>query len=208
MKNAKLALCIAVAAVLWFIMFSPWTAPHINFWYMMTASAAILITLSVCFGDWKGRNGKRFSLPFTLICAVAIAVALWVAFWIGDKLSQLMFDFARPQVDLIYSIKGSTSKIYIALALLFIIGPAEELFWRGCIQEFMQQRLGKNLGFVVATLVYTLIHIWSFNFMLIMAALVCGVCWGLLYRIDRRLLPALIISHALWDTAAFVVFPF
>lgn len=208
MKNAKLALCIAVAAVLWFIMFSPWTAPHINFWYMMTASAAILITLSVCFGEWKGRNGKRFSLPFTLFCAVAIAVALWMAFWIGDKLSQLMFDFARPQVDLIYSIKGSTSKIYIALALLFIIGPAEELFWRGCIQEFMQQRLGKNLGFVVATLVYTLIHIWSFNFMLIMAALVCGVCWGLLYRIDRRLLPALIISHALWDTAAFVVFPF
>ena len=208
MKDAKLALCIAVAAVLWFIMFSPWTAPHINFWYMMTASAAILITLSVCFGDWKGRNGKRFSLPFTLICAVAIAVALWMAFWIGDKLSQLMFDFARPQVDLIYSIKGSTSKIYIALALLFIIGPAEELFWRGYIQEFMQQRLGKNLGFVVATLVYTLIHIWSFNFMLIMAALVCGVCWGLLYRIDRRLLPALIISHALWDTAAFVVFPF
>ncbi|MDO4820406.1 MAG: CPBP family intramembrane metalloprotease, partial [Prevotella sp.] len=164
MKNAKLALCIAVAAVLWFIMFSPWTAPHINFWYMMTASAAILITLSVCFGDWKGRNGKRFSLPFTLICAVAIAVALWMAFWIGDKLSQLMFDFARPQVDLIYSIKGSTSKIYIALALLFIIGPAEELFWRGYIQEFMQQRLGKNLGFVVATLVYTLIHIWSCNF--------------------------------------------
>ncbi|MBQ0062533.1 MAG: CPBP family intramembrane metalloprotease [Prevotella sp.] len=208
MKNAKLALCIAVAAVLWFIMFSPWTAPHINFWYMMTASAAILITLSVCFGEWKGRNGKRFSLPFTLFCAVAIAVALWMAFWIGDKLSQLMFDFARPQVDLIYSIKGSTSKIYIALALLFIIGPAEELFWRGYIQEFMQQRLGKNLGFVVATLVYTLIHIWSFNFMLIMAALVCGVCWGLLYRIDRRLLPALIISHALWDTAAFVVFPF
>lgn len=208
MKNAKLALCIAVAAVLWFIMFSPWTAPHINFWYMMTASAAILITLSVCFGEWKGRNGKRFSLPFTLFCAVAIAVALWVAFWIGDKLSQLMFDFARPQVDLIYSIKGSTSKIYIALALLFIIGPAEELFWRGYIQEFMQQRLGKNLGFLVATLVYTLIHIWSFNFMLIMAALVCGVCWGLLYRIDRRLLSALIISHALWDTAAFVVFPF
>ena len=215
MKNAKLALCIAVAAVLWFIMFSPWTAPHINFWYMMTASAAILITLSVCFGDWKGRNGKRFSLPFTLFCAVAIAVALWMAFWIGDKLSQLMFDFARPQVDAVYGMKTGLPDGVIALLLLFVIGPAEEFFWRGFVQREMVKlfpfRKGlfsaENVGFSVTTVVYALVHIWSFNFMLVMAALVAGFIWGLLYRLRPSLLPALIVSHAVWDALVFVILP-
>ena len=119
-----------------------------------------------------------------------------------------MFDFARPQVDGIYSIKEGTSKVYIGLALLLLIGPAEEIFWRGYVQEHLQNKMGKNAGFIIATLVYTLIHIWSFNFMLVMAALVCGVCWGLLYRLDRKLLPALIVSHAVWDTCAFVLIPF
>ena len=39
------------------------------------------------------------------------------------------------------------------------------------------------------------------------AAAVCGVCWGLFYRFFPRHLPALALSHALWDALAFVVAP-
>jgi hypothetical protein len=46
------------------------------------------------------------------------------------------------------------------------------------------------------------------NFMLIMAAFTCGVCWGLLYRLFPQHFPAIVLSHALWDAAAFVWFPF
>ncbi|MBQ0084750.1 MAG: CPBP family intramembrane metalloprotease [Prevotella sp.] len=230
MKKILLTISILIAALLWFLMFSPWTAPHINFWYMMTASAVILIILSQSQKVTELKSLKDSPLrPFRLsdsqtpqtsqtsrlsalisqlLIGIAIAVFMWVVFYVGDKMSQWMFDFARPQVDTIYGMKGTTSPIYIAIALLLIIGPAEELFWRGYVQERMQTLWGKNVGFIVATLVYTLIHIWSFNFMLIMAALVCGVCWGFIYRLDRRLLPALVVSHALWDACAFVFIPF
>ena len=35
----KLIFTILLAAVLWTVMFSPWTAPFVNFWWMMTGSA-------------------------------------------------------------------------------------------------------------------------------------------------------------------------
>ena len=207
MKQTHLYYAILLAAVLWLLMFSPWTAPNLPFWPTMTASAALLLTLAAVNGVF-GRL-KRCGLGLQqVILGVAFAAVLWGIFWVGDKVSQWMFDFARPGVDSIYGMKGGTSPLYISLALLLLIGPTEELFWRGCVQERLQRRLGPNAGFVVATLIYTLIHLWSFNFMLIMAALVCGVCWGGLYRLRPQWLPALSLSHALWDAAAFVWLPF
>lgn len=202
----KLTLSCILAALLWFFMFSCWTVGLVNFWLMMNISAIILIILSYSFGrEWK--EDIRFSWKQVML-GIAIAAILWGLFWVGDKVSQMMFCFAREGVDSIYDMKGETNKWIIAVALLFVIGPAEELFWRGYVQRKLMMKMGKNWGFVVATLIYTLIHIWSFNFMLVMAALVCGMIWGGLYRLRPKWFLALIISHAVWDACAFVVFPF
>lgn len=202
----KLTLSCILAALLWFFMFSCWTVGLVNFWLMMSISAIILIILSHSFGrEWK--EDIRFSWKQVML-GIAIAAILWGLFWVGDKVSQMMFCFAREGVDSIYDMKGETNKWIIAVALLFVIGPAEELFWRGYVQRKLMMKMGKNWGFVVATLIYTLIHIWSFNFMLVMAALVCGMIWGGLYRLRPKWFLALIISHAVWDACAFVVFPF
>ena len=205
---ARLLTPIVVAAGLWFYMFSPWTAGLTNFWYTMTASALILILMA-----WsRGRDSQfsifnfRFSIR-QLLLGIALAAALWGVFWVGDKLSSLMFGFARGQVDSIYGMKTGIQPWIIALLLLFIIGPAEELFWRGFVQQQLSSHWGENWGFVVTTAIYTLIHLWSFNFMLIMAALVCGIVWGGLYRLQPKWLPALVVSHAVWDACVFVVFP-
>ena len=205
---ARLLTPIVVAAGLWFYMFSPWTAGLTNFWYTMTASALILILMA-----WSRGRDSQFSIfnfQFSirqLLLGIALAAALWGVFWVGDKLSSLMFGFARGQVDSIYGMKTGIQPWIIALLLLFIIGPAEELFWRGFVQQQLSLHWGENWGFVVTTAIYTLIHLWSFNFMLIMAALVCGIVWGGLYRLQPKWLPALVVSHAVWDACVFVVFP-
>ena len=49
-------------------------------------------------------------------------------------------------------------------------------------------------------------HIITFNFMLVVAALVCGIFWGWIYKKEKSLVP-IIISHALWDFTVFVLFP-
>ena len=201
----RLSFTIVLAAVLWTVMFSPWTAPHVNFWWMMTGSAFTLSLLASLFapGWWK----RIRITPKELFLGVAIAVALWGVFWIGDKLSQMMFDFARPQVNTIYGMKEGESPWLLTVLMLFLIGPAEEIFWRGYVQQKLSDRWNANKGFVVTTLIYALVHAGSLNFMLTMAALVAGAAWGLLYRYYPQRFTAIIISHALWDVAVFIWFP-
>ena len=201
----KVVFTIILATVLWTVMFSPLTAPHVNFWWTMTASAVLLSLLSTLFRpDWW--RGIRISFG-ELLLGVAIAVGLWLVFWVGDKMSQLLFDFARPQVDSIYGMKAGESPWLLTLLMLFIIGPAEEIFWRGYVQRSLSERINPNMGFVVTTAVYALVHAGSCNFMLTMAALVAGAAWGLLYRLFPRHFGAIILSPALWDVAVFVWFP-
>ena len=203
----RLIFAICVAAALWFYMFSPWTGNLTNFWMNMSIAAVILSSMAI---PWSGCRLSRPQLKdacLQLLLGVAIAFALWGIFWIGDKLSQMMFSFARPQVDNVYAMKDGSNATMIVLLLLFLIGPAEEFFWRGYVQKSMSEKLGANAALVVTTLVYGLVHIWSFNFMLVMAALVAGGVWGIIYRIKPALLPALIISHALWDALVFVILP-
>ncbi len=201
----RLLVTIFLAAILWTVMFSPWTAPHVNFWWMMTGSATVLSCMATLFrpGWWRTVRVT----PADILLGVGIAVALWGVFWVGDKLSQLMFDFARPQVDTIYSMKDGESPWLLTALMLFLIGPAEEIFWRGYVQQTLSERWNVNIGFAVTTLIYALVHAGSFNFMLTMAALVAGAAWGLLYRLFPQRFAAIIISHALWDVAVFIWFP-
>jgi len=197
---------ILLAAVMWFFMFSPWTREWGNFWRSMTfAGLALFFYTSVFFPEWK--KDVRFSLSEVLL-GIGLAAVFWGVFWVGDKVSQLIFSFARPQVNLIYTLKDGSNPLVIGLLLLFIVGPAEEIFWRGFIENRLIARLGKWKGFILATCIYALVHIWSGNFMLVMAALVIGALWGFIYMLQPRHLGAIIISHALWDLAAFVLFPF
>lgn len=193
------------AFVLWTLMFFPLTAPYFNFWLMMTIAA---LSLSTCATIFMPRWWKRlcFSLS-NILLGIAIAVCLWIFFWIGDKIASFLFSTARPEINAIYGIKEGISPYLLSLLLLFVIGPAEEIFWRGFVQERLSQRWGQNKGFIIATALYTSVHLASCNFMLIMAALVAGTFWGLLYRFFPQRYTAIIISHALWDVAVFVWFP-
>ena len=201
----RLIFPLLTAALLWFLMFNPWLTLPLDFWTMMTLSGCILLMMALLidprwFADieisWKG-----------FFTGIALALVLWGIFWVGDKVATWMFPFARPQVDTIYSMKESQSEWVIGLLLLFIIGPAEEIFWRGFIQRSLSKRFTANVGFVATLLVYGLVHLWKFNFMLIMAAMVAGIVWGLAYRFFPEKLGAIIISHALWDCAVFIWFP-
>ena len=207
--TSKLIFSLLVAALLWFSMFSPWTAPHVNFWLCMTASALVLTCFALTFGGRQsiGTENKS-SLIKTCILGLSIAVLLWFVFYVGDKVSQLLFSFSRAQVNLIYNMKGNTSATILSMLLLFIIGPAEEIFWRGYIQRTLSEYRSPLTAFILTTLCYTLVHLPSGNFMLIMAAMVCGIVWGGLYWLMPNNLKAIIISHALWDAAAFVWLPF
>ena len=210
--KTRICIALAVAGLLWFYMFSPWTGGAPSFWLVMSVSAIILTTLALAFTPDK-KALLRIEKPWLqLVAGVVIAFVLWGIFWVGDKLSSQLFDFARPGVDAVYSMKEGQSPLLIAALLILLIGPAEELFWRGYVQRTFSSLLGSRkagalLAFALTAVIYALVHIWSFNFMLIMAALVAGAVWGFIYYLCPKALPALVVSHALWDALVFVILP-
>lgn len=200
----KVIFAIIIAATFWFVMFSPWTKEYVNFWITMGIAGVTLILMSAFFG--KDLKKHFFFTRKDLLIGMGSAAILYGVFYLGDIFSKLLFDFAQDQVTRIYLMKEGENEWYLGLLLIFLIGPAEEIFWRGYVQRMLEPKYGGWTALIVTALVYALVHIWSFNFMLIMSALVCGTFWGLLYKYNKNL-ATLIISHALWDVSVFVLFP-
>ena len=214
-QQIGIILSVITALLCWTYMFCPIVPKALPFWHMMVGAAILLSILSFVFGwdiwkqRWQNRIGGLKYIIGQILSGIALAIILWGIFWLGDKLSQWLFpSFARAQVNSIYSIKDGFNPHTVGLLLLLLIGPAEEIFWRGYVQEKLQRSFSKTwIGAVVGIALYTAIHIPSCNFMLIVAAGVCGVVWGGLYWWKPQWFPALLLSHALWDAAVFVWFP-
>lgn len=204
MVMKRIIIPILIAIIFWFVMFSHWTKEYVNFWLTMTAAGITLTLMSAFLGkDFK----KQFSLSLKdVLIGLGSAVVLYVVFFLGDFFSKLLFDFAKDQVGQIYMMKEGENPLLLSLLLILLIGPAEEIFWRGYVQRMLEPKFGSWVALIVTTLIYTLVHIWSFNFMLIMSAMVCGAFWGLLYKYNKNLV-TLIVSHAVWDVSVFILFP-
>jgi membrane protease YdiL (CAAX protease family) len=192
---------VLLASALWFITFYlSWS----TFWIKISFSAAILALLSF----WLQPDLKE-QLKFNgqaIIVGLISAAALYLIFWIGKSVSAVIMPFAGQQIGGIYDKGAGTSMWVIALLLFFITGPAEELYWRGYLQKNLMLRLGPWRGYLLATVIYAAVHIWSFNFMLVGAAFVAGAFWGGMYLHFKNLTPVM-ISHSVWSMVIFAVFP-
>ncbi len=226
-------LLIIVASLFWMLMFSPRTATHVPFWPAMALATAILAGafFLVERRDWRERF--RFEGRHIWIGLVSAAV-LYGIFWGGNLLSRQLLESAGAQISAIHSRKEGANLLWVGAALLLWIGPAEEIFWRGFVQHRLMRRVGSLAGphpgangnspdgslggslggslaaslpgTLLAALIYAAVHAWSLNLMLVLAALVCGVFWGLLYWWTRSLWPG-VISHGVWDVVIFVLAP-
>ena len=190
---------------MWFVLFSPWTKSLINFWIGMTSFSASLALTSLVLARDKTAEIFEFKRSYIWIGIISAAI-LYLIFFIGDMAVRSLFDFAKVEIENIYSTKSQASTIKIGLLLLFVIAPAEEIFWRGFVQRRYSERWGKWRGLLLAVTLYSLVHIWSFNLMLIAAAMVAGIFWSLLYLKYNSIVPG-IISHAVWDLFIFVIYP-
>lgn len=197
-----LALGLFFAAFFWYIMF---LLKPLNFWAEMAGSTLFLGGFAV----YRMRLPLGLRRLWTLrawILGVGSALFLYLVFWLGKLLSPWIFSLNSNEISAIYAFRDQGHPWVILLLLLFVIGPCEEIFWRGFVQSSLSEFFGKSRGFVFASLLYGLVHVWGANLTLMLAALTCGFFWGWLYLRQGELAPV-IISHALWDALIFVVLP-
>jgi uncharacterized protein len=172
-----------------------------NFWVKIGLSVVTICLYSLLWQKPK----FRFTLQ-SVLTGVVSAVFLYGLFFLGNLLAPYIIPGAGPQVGGIYDLGTGTGRVPIFLLLCFITGPGEEIFWRGFLQENLMRRFGDIRGFVIETLIYGGVHLFSMNLMLILAALVAGAFWGGLY-LWKRDLGLVMVSHSLWSAFIFAVFP-
>jgi uncharacterized protein len=196
---------IGLAGTFWFVMFSPWTRTFGNLWLNMVCATAILLGVVVWIERSRLKELVTFKWEYVWV-GILSAFVLYGLFYAGYQVALLFFSFATEQVGLVYQNKEQANVVIIGVLLVLWIGPAEEFFWRGFVQHQLTKRYGWLIAWCITAGIYALIHIWSFNLMLILAAGVCGIFWGALYAYYRSVIPG-ILSHAIWDILIFVILP-
>ncbi len=172
-----------------------------NFW--------VKIGLSVIGVSLYSLFWERPKIPLHLssfLLGLLSAAVLYLIFYLGHRLAPYILAGAKTQVGGIYSLGSGTSRVPIFLLLFFITGPGEEIFWRGFLQAHLMEKWGNSAGYLATTGIYAGVHVFSWNPMLILAALVAGAFWGLLYLWKRDLLVQ-ITSHSFWSAVIFAVAP-
>lgn len=189
---------ILVASICWALTFGLSAG---NFWLKIGFSVGVVSVYSLFF--------QRPRIVFqinSIFWGVLSAAILYFIFLMADKILPQIILGSKSQTENIYRLGIGTHKILIFLLLLLITGPGEEVFWRAFIQKHLMERWGSLTGLAITTLIYSGVHIFSRNLVLILSAFVAGSFWGLLYLWKKDLL-AQIISHSLWGATIFAIAP-
>jgi uncharacterized protein len=198
LKLAKLGLLIAYPAFA-----LTFRGPRDRFWDRMTTTGAILGTLAIA-GD---RSLQRPRLrPRDVALGLGIAAGLYGIFQVGDRMARRILPSGNENIRDIYELRSLRPKDEIAIRLAAVIGPAEELFWRGLLQRSIARRWGGPPAAAAATIVYGGAHLVTGNPALIGAATVAGLYWSALGLFGAPI-AALIVSHITWDIWIFLIAP-
>ncbi|MEP6693238.1 MAG: CPBP family intramembrane glutamic endopeptidase [Chloroflexota bacterium] len=169
--------------------------PRAKFWERMTLTGLVLGTMALA-NDAELRRLRFRERDVAL--GLLSAAGLYAIFQGGDRMARAVMPKGSQEIGDIYALRSLRPKTEIAARLATVIGPAEELFWRGFVQ--------RRVGAAGAAVSYGGAHLVTGNTTLIGAATIAGVYWGLLRALGMSM-PALITSHVAWDIWIFLLAP-
>ncbi|WP_349410144.1 CPBP family intramembrane glutamic endopeptidase [Pseudalkalibacillus sp. SCS-8] len=152
---------------------------------------------------WKARPSLGAPKAQQIFLAVVSGVFLYGLFAFGKTVVLSMAPTLFEELGALYGLIQPKT-IWHTLLVFVLIIPAEEWFWRGFVQSSLPGSSVFRIG--VAVTLYAAAHIASGSLLLVAAALVAGLFWGILYEYTQSLLPAL-ISHWIFDLFFFLLFP-
>ena len=198
--GAALGLALVSASVAFGATFR---GPRERFWQRMTLTGLGLASLAlVTSAPSRQARIRWWHVPLGLLSAGL----LYVTFQLGDRFARRFVPTGDREIREIYALRTLRPKEEIAARLATIVGPAEELFWRGLVQTALMRRFGRWPGAALAAMAYGGVHVSSGNFTLVGAAGVAGAHWSALYAAGVPL-GALVVSHVAWDVWIFLVQP-
>ena len=199
-KNLRISLLgVIIASILWSIVFL--SDILFSFWIRVTAASIILALFPYLSADFKSNNDLQFRL-ILIIKGLISGIFLYLSFLFGFTMFK---PFLQSGAVNVYLIKNE-SPLWFAAITLIITSICEELFWRRFTQSSMIHFLGSAKGIVITSLAYSLIHLPTLNGALIVAALIAGMFWGIIYH-QTNSFWIVALSHITWTELIFIFLP-
>jgi len=173
-------------------------------WIAGTAAVLALVGASLAGPEararWRARP-VRGLLQGTGVAALLVAASL--GGWSARGL--VPFDITSEVAGL-YTVLRRPPGPVVGFPLMVITIIAEEILFRGVLQDALRARVGPTAAVALAAVVYALANLGSGTWLLPLLAIVLGGLWGLLAERSGGLwLP--LTCHVLWDAALFVFLP-
>jgi hypothetical protein len=177
--------------------------PPQRFWQRMTVTGLSLGSLALAAEPDLRRIRIR---PRDVALGLGSAAVLYGIFQVGDRMARRIMPAGGDEIGRMYALRHLRPVPELAARLGLVIGPAEELFWRGFVQGRLQRSLGRWPGAAAASAAYGGAHLVTGNLTLTGAATVAGGYWGILSAAGMPM-GALIVSHVAWDIWIFLLAP-
>jgi membrane protease YdiL (CAAX protease family) len=184
--TVTLVIGVVIAGAGWGAMFA---AGRRHFWTRAAVAGAAIAVYAVAVEPHViGHLLTRPRWELDSVIGVGAGIVLYGVFWIGEQALVIVLPALAAEVGDLYAVKGETRPAVVPLVLA-LAGPAEELFFRGLVQ----QRAGVAVGLAV----YAAVHLWERKVILVLAAVLGGAYWGALLSLTGGLV-APILSHLVW----------
>jgi hypothetical protein len=140
-----------------------------------------------------------------LALGLIFGVGGYVAATVFTAILNLFIPIEVPEWFLKALTATSPVDLLILLVLTWIlVGPCEEIFFRGFVQGAFTRWKGSTVGIVVGALVFGFAHYSPELWYRTAGAVFLGLIYGVVYKWRKSLIPV-VAAHALNDTIAFVL---
>jgi hypothetical protein len=124
----------------------------------------IILTITLLFSKYEGASLRKLGLKkpsLKIIVIVSIAAVILLFFAGGISLVQETLLGPDPQEELLTEAllpRDSLQLIALIGISIALIGPAEELAFRGFVQRGFENSFGKTAGLVIASILFGVLH--------------------------------------------------
>ena len=144
-------------------------------------------------------------LPSNIVLGLIFGVAGYVAATVFTVILNQFIPIEVPEWFSKALTATSPIDLLILLALTWIlVGPCEEIFFRGFVQGSFARWKGSTAGIVVGALIFGFAHYNPELWFRTPGAILLGLIYGAIYEWRKSLVPVM-AAHALNDTIAFIL---
>ncbi|MCL7747142.1 CPBP family intramembrane glutamic endopeptidase [Halalkalibacter alkaliphilus] len=171
------------------------------FWILFPLSLFLLTMYSWLF---ENQQVKKLLLSHWFL-SLASGLILYLFFAFGNWLIKISGIPLMDQLQTLYALVKPTDWLHYVWLFIIII-PGEEWFWRGFIVKRLSKKTTLYKAAFIGTFLYGSAHFVAGSLLLVLAALLGGFLWSILYLKTRNILVP-IISHLFFDVLLLILFP-